>query len=111
MPELRVALTSGTSFTTRGETSIGALQGNAKLPIQVKSAVEMAPAVVSLAGVLLYTYPFLGRALSPQNEADPWIIATAEINGWTVVTDEGSGGGPSRSVLGVCNKRGVPCLN
>ena len=85
-----------------------------KLPdsgIQVKSAVEMAPAVVSLAGVLLYPYPFLGRALSPQNEADPWIIATAEINRWTVVTDEGSGRRPSRSVLGVCNKRDVPCLN
>jgi hypothetical protein len=30
MPEPRVALTSGTSFTTRGETSIGALQGNVR---------------------------------------------------------------------------------
>lgn len=82
-----------------------------KLPIQLKSGIEMAPEVVSLAGVLLHTYPFLGRALSPQNHADPWIIAVAEVNGWTVVTDDGAGRRPSRSVMGVCGKRGVPCLN
>lgn len=82
-----------------------------KLPLRAKSSIEMSPDVVLLAGRILREHPFLGRALSPQNHADPWIIATAEVHGWTVVTDDGAGRRPSRSLMGVCKKRGVAVID
>jgi predicted nucleic acid-binding protein len=82
-----------------------------KMPLRVRSSVEMSPDVVLRAGRILHENPFLGRALSPQNHADPWIIATAEVHGWTVVTDDGAGRRPSRSLMGVCKKRGVAVID
>ena len=40
--------------------------------------------------------------------ADPYVIARAEIQGWTVVTQEGVGG---NGIPAVCKKRGVKCVN
>jgi len=40
--------------------------------------------------------------------ADPHVIARAEIEEWTVVTQEGVGG---NGIPAVCEKRGVKCIN
>lgn len=82
------------------------------LNIKVTVGIEMHPKVVSLAGRLLLDHPRLGEALSAFNTADPWIIATAEVHGWVVVTDEGRKGKRiMRTMRGVCSKRGVTCLD
>jgi hypothetical protein len=81
-----------------------------KIDESVKASMELHPEVVKLAGELLHTYPFLGRALLPYNIADPWVIAAAEFHKWTVVSDDGAGRHPTRSLLGVCKKRTVRCL-
>jgi len=43
-----------------------------------------------------------------KDPADPYVIARAEIQGWTVVTQEGVGG---NGIPAVCKKRGVKCVN
>jgi Domain of unknown function (DUF4411) len=83
----------------------------AKLDARIKSALEMDQRVILLAGELLHAHPFLGRALTPYNTADPWLIAAAKVHGFVVVTDEGIGRRPSRSMKGVCSRRGVECLD
>lgn len=40
--------------------------------------------------------------------ADPYVIARAEIEEWTVVTQEGEGG---NGIPAVCQTRGVKCIN
>ena len=42
--------------------------------------------------------------------ADPFVIATAEVHGFTVITEE-TGPTSLRKIPGVCNALRVPCLN
>jgi len=52
-----------------------------------------------------------GKGLRPKKRpdtADPNVIARAEIEGWTVVTQEGVRG---KGIPAVCGKRGVKCVN
>ena len=39
------------------------------------------------------------------SNADPFLIATAILEGGIIVTDEGAGGIP-----GICSKEGIPCI-
>jgi predicted nucleic acid-binding protein len=82
-----------------------------KLPVSVKASVEQSQEIVMLAGELLHKYRILGSPLTPHNRADPWIVAAAKVHNWTVVTDEGSGRRPNRSMKGVCKLQSVDCID
>lgn len=43
-----------------------------------------------------------------KSAGDPWVVATAKVNGATVVTEEGRG---PRKIPDVCAAEGVECLN
>lgn len=42
-----------------------------------------------------------------KNQADPFVIATAELNGWTVISGETNGGPGKPKIPYVCTQRGV----
>lgn len=82
-----------------------------KHPFKVGAAVEYDSRVVPLSGSILAAHRSLGRALTPVEPADPWLIAVAKVNGWTVVTDDGTGRRPSQKLMGVCKTRSVSCVD
>lgn len=82
-----------------------------KHPFKVGAAVELDARVVPLAGAILSSHRFLGQALTAVEPADPWLIAVAKVNGWTVVTDDGTGKRPARRLMGVCRTRSVACMD
>lgn len=51
------------------------------------------------------------KATKNRNGADPFVIATALVNGFTVVTEE-LGGSPTKpKIPSVCTALGVRCIN
>ncbi len=70
----------------------------------------------SAATAIQARYPELADAGSPYESADPWVIALAKVNGWTVVSQETSAHEkrrPARNyyIPDVCRDLGVPCIN
>ncbi|MCX7867540.1 MAG: DUF4411 family protein [Limisphaera sp.] len=70
----------------------------------------------SQAATIQARYPELVDARSPQESADPWVIALAILNGWTVVSQETSVNEKRRAarnyyIPDVCRDLGVPCIN
>jgi predicted nucleic acid-binding protein len=59
---------------------------------------------------IVNTYTGLVQQGKEKFSADPFLIATAEVNGYTVVTEE-TGPDSLRKIPGVCGALGVPCLN
>jgi hypothetical protein len=60
-------------------------------------------------------YPELVDARSGHESADPWVIALAKLQGWTVVSQETSANEkrkPPKSyyIPDVCRDLGVPCI-
>lgn len=63
-------------------------------------------------GKLVRKYPRLLDTRRNRSGADPWVIALAALNGWTVVTDEGPSGKLERPhIPDVCKDMSVPCIN
>lgn len=67
-------------------------------------------AYLLLAGRIAAEHPALAGIRSRKTRADPFVIALAEIERFTVVTDESSKR-PNRKIPGVCEKRNVPCIS
>lgn len=62
------------------------------------------------AGIVASEHPQLARLRSKKTRADPFVIAVADIEGFTVVTDEGKRY-PNRKIPTVCRKRGIKCVS
>lgn len=60
-------------------------------------------------GRITHDYPSMSKATSAKNPADPFVVAFAQAEGYTVVADE-SKKRPSRKIPGVCAKLKIPCI-
>lgn len=56
------------------------------------------------------TYSGLIMAGKEKFAADPFVIATAEVHGFTIITEE-RGVESLRKIPGVCRDMGLPCIN
>ena len=64
---------------------------------------------LQLIGKITREHPSMSRARSRKFAADPYVIALAKLQGYTVVADE-SNARPNRKIPGACRKYGVCCL-
>jgi hypothetical protein len=60
-------------------------------------------------GRITHDHPSMSKATSAKNPADPFVVALAQVEGYTVVADE-SKNRPSRKIPGVCAKLKIPCI-
>lgn len=70
----------------------------------------MDKAIQDTAAVLLAKYPRLVDTLKNRSQADPFVIATAQVANATVVTGESFGTASRPRIPFVCNAEGIPCL-
>ncbi|MCX7768831.1 MAG: DUF4411 family protein [Flavobacteriales bacterium] len=78
--------------------------------------VPLEPQLQAEANAIQERYPELVDVKSGYESADPWVIALAKLNGWTVVSQETSANEkrkPPKSyyIPDVCRDLGVPCIN
>jgi len=64
---------------------------------------------LQLIGRITRDHPAMSRARSRKFAADPYVVALAKLQGYTVVTDE-SNARANRKIPGACRKLGVSCL-
>lgn len=60
---------------------------------------------------ILGQHPLLMKATKNRNGADPFVIATAQVMGLTVVTEEKGGTDAKPKIPSVCQMLGVPCID
>ncbi len=60
---------------------------------------------------VLARHPLLMKATKNRNGADPFVIATAQARGLTVVTEEKGGTDTKPKIPSVCAALRVPCIN
>jgi hypothetical protein len=60
---------------------------------------------------VLLAHPLLMKATKNRNGADPFVIATAQVRGLTVVTEEKGGTDTKPKIPSVCAALRVPCTN
>ena len=60
---------------------------------------------------VLAKHPLLMKATKSRNGADPFVIATAQVRGLTVVTEEKGGSDRRPKIPSVCKALDVPCIN
>lgn len=60
---------------------------------------------------VLARHPLLMKATKNRNGADPFVIATAQVRGLTVVTEEQGGTEAKPKIPSVCAALRVPCVN
>ncbi|MCW3018991.1 MAG: hypothetical protein JWN10_1299 [Solirubrobacterales bacterium] len=60
---------------------------------------------------VLAGHPLLMKATKNRNGADPFVIATAQVRGLTVVTEEKGGTDTKPKIPSVCAALRVPCIN
>jgi hypothetical protein len=60
---------------------------------------------------VLVAHPLLMKATKNRNGADPFVIATAQVRGLTVVTEEKGGTDTKPKIPSVCAALRVPCVN
>jgi uncharacterized protein DUF4411 len=61
--------------------------------------------------ILLSKYPRLVDTLKNRSQADPFVIATAQLAKATVVTGESFGTSLRPRIPFVCQREGIPCIN
>lgn len=66
------------------------------------------PRYWALVGKITHEYPAMSKPRRKKTAADPFVIATAEINGCIVVSDETTAKRQNRKIPGVCKKRNPP---
>jgi hypothetical protein len=64
---------------------------------------------LQLVGKITRDHPTMSRARSRKFSADPYVVALAKLQGYTVVADE-SKVRANRKIPGACHKLGVKCL-
>jgi hypothetical protein len=64
---------------------------------------------LQLIGKITREHPSMSKARSRKFCADPYIVALAKIQGYTVVADE-SDGRANKKIPGACKKLGVRCI-
>lgn len=64
---------------------------------------------LQLVGRITRDHPTMSRARSRKFAADPYVVALAKLQGYTVVADE-SNERANRKIPGACRKLGVCCL-
>lgn len=69
------------------------------------------PPIQEIVSALLIKYPRLVDTLKNRSQADPFVIATAQIAGATVVTGESFGTISRPRIPYVCQAEDVPCMN
>jgi hypothetical protein len=70
------------------------------------------PAILDAVDRVVVTQPMLIDLLFPYNPSDPWLIAIALVEGYTVVTSEKrKGSGSRRRIPFVCRALNVSCIN
>jgi hypothetical protein len=62
------------------------------------------------AGLIAFKYPRLARVRGRKTPADPWLVALALLDGYTIVAEESLRNRPNGKILGVCRKESVPCI-
>jgi Domain of unknown function (DUF4411) len=67
--------------------------------------------IQSATSAVLEQHPLLMKATKNRNGADPFVIATARVKGFTVVTEEKGGTATRPKIPSVCESLGVPCIN
>lgn len=76
-----------------------------RLFLELDDAVQVATSQV------LAQHPLLMKATKNRNGADPFVIATARVRSFTVVTEEQGGTDTKPKIPSVCHALGVPCVN
>jgi hypothetical protein len=69
-----------------------------------------APTVVAAQRVLA-AFPDFVKTGTGRNQADPFVIALAKVNNYTVVTWEKGGSQAKPRIPYICDQMGIPCLN
>jgi hypothetical protein len=72
--------------------------------------VEVDPSIEDAVKYVLAAYPTLVNAQTGRSGADPFVIALAQVNGCTVVTEEKFRPTKPR-IPDVCGGLGIPCIN
>lgn len=75
-----------------------------------KVAISPSRQIATLAAQLTSEYPALTEGRMSHASSDPWIIATAEIQGWVAVSEEASGLPNKFKIPDVCARRNVDHL-
>jgi hypothetical protein len=60
-------------------------------------------------GRITHKYPAMSHARGTKTPADPWVVALADMERYTVVCNE-SRKRRNRKIPGVCDQRGIRCL-
>ena len=69
---------------------------------------RITPDLFKEAGRISQTHPRMSRPWHQNDSADPWLVATAKLNGYVVVTDERNRRG---RIPMVCGKENVECMD
>jgi len=67
------------------------------------------PAYLQRVGKITHDFPGMCRATGSKTPADPYIVALAQMENYTVVADENMKR-KNRKIPGVCQQLGIPCL-
>jgi len=59
---------------------------------------------------VLASYPLLVKATAQRTQADPFVIALAQVNTIPVVSEERGGSANKPKIPYVCNALGIPCM-
>jgi hypothetical protein len=81
------------------------IDGRPFMFLPLDEAIQIATAEV------LRAHPLLMKATKNRNGADPFVIATAKVNGITVVTEEQGGSERKPKIPSVCQALGIRCID
>jgi predicted nucleic acid-binding protein len=62
-------------------------------------------------GKITHAHPAMSKARGTKTPADPYIVALAELDNYTVVTSKTMRKRPNRKISGICAQRGIKCLS
>lgn len=80
-------------------------------PRSSKLIVESTSTITNSVTKILSAYPRMAMSGGRRNQADPFVIAVAQLKGATVVTGEATGGTKSRPKIPfICAELGIPCI-
>jgi hypothetical protein len=77
----------------------------------LKGALTTGDQYLLLAGQIAFAHPGIAGIRSRKTKADPFVIALAKLEGFTVVTNETTRRRPNRKMPTVCAKQRVACIS
>lgn len=69
------------------------------------------PSYLLRVGKITWDFPGMCKARGSKTLADPYVVALAQMENYTVVADESMRGRKNRKIPGVCAKLGIRCIN